>query len=208
MKRTTFTRQCHKSVLAVALGLAFMLGPAQVGRGQTVANAQVIPAVDSTVAQEISEGQVRDGFTIKAGIGSGNQGNRREEVGLSAYAGPNVGIGRFLSERLAFMLRLSVSTSRHDRWVTGVVAPSAQYWLSNKFNVEVGAGYGFYASEIESAIGIGLLGATGLSVFQQGRTSVQVGFEGTAVLNNADSKYEKFTLNYWTLALTVTIQHL
>lgn len=97
-------------------------------------------------------------------------------------AGLNFGVGGFLTRDLPLMFRLSGTNVAYDfgpsgdyRQVSGVAGPAVQYWLSDRFNLEAGAGVGFWSSpdtdEANGALGI-ILGA-GVTIFNRGRHNLQ-----------------------------------
>jgi hypothetical protein len=60
--------------------------------------------------------------------------------------------------------------------VSGVAAPTVQYWVSNRFNIEVGAGLGFWSVHTgDEKTGLGLILGTGLTIFNRGKHNLQFG---------------------------------
>ena len=81
--------------------------------------------------------------------------------------------------RLAF--RGSGSQCPLDRTATCrtiTIARAVQYWLSNRFNIEAGAGVGFWnAGNDEEESGLGLILGAGITLFNRGKHNLQFGVQ-------------------------------
>ena len=130
-----------------------------------------------------AEAQDRGGFTALVDVGVGVQHDRtikKTEVGL---AGLNLGVGGFLTRDLAVMFRIVGVNASYDlgaagyyRQVSGVGGASLQYWVSNRFNIEAGAGWGFWSVQTdEEAVGLGLIVGAAVSIFNRGKHNLQFG---------------------------------
>lgn len=127
--------------------------------------------------------QDRGGFTALVDFGVGVQNDSAIEETAVGLAGLNFGVGGFLNKDLALMFRVTGTYVTHDldgvdyRQSSGFLGPSTQWWLSDRFNVEGGAGWGFWRGDNdEDNSGFGLLVGAGMSVFNRGKHNLQVGF--------------------------------
>ena len=115
----------------------------------------------------------RGGLTLLLGSGVGINGGWPRGVGLG---GPSLGIGDFLEEDLAVMVR-GTGVFSSDR-LSYVVGLSLQYWLNNRFSVEGGPGVGAWMHTLEEGgQGFGLIVGTSYTVLGGGMHSLQVGVE-------------------------------
>jgi len=155
----------------------------------------------AVVCARTAYAQDRGGFTFLATIGYGLQSNGEIRVGdysgdvryygggtYSSWAGLNFGIGGFVSRNTALMLRLSGTgfTAKYldqnriedeTDVVSGVAVLDVQHWITDRVNLEGGVGYGIYSTDVQDAIGLGLLLGAAYSFFQSGKISLQVGIE-------------------------------
>jgi len=121
----------------------------------------------------------RGGFTILVNMGIGVQNDTYVEESAVGLAGANVGIGGFVTPKLAVLGRFSGTNVNYDRFgqVSGVVGATLQYWATDRFIVEGGAGIGYWTAEGDSETGFGLIvGASGV-VFHRGKHNLLVGVE-------------------------------
>ena len=129
--------------------------------------------------------QDRGGFTALVDIGVGVQNDAAIEETAVGLAGLNFGVGGFLTRDLALMFRLSSTNVRYDlaasgdyRQVSGVGGPALQWWLSDKVNVEAGAGFGFWSANTgEDNRGFGLILGAGFTLLDRGKHHLQVGVQ-------------------------------
>jgi hypothetical protein len=146
----------------------------------------VLPAIivaataGNAAAQSASD---RSGFTVLATLGVGVQNDTALEDTSVGFAGANFGIGGFVTPDLAIMGRYSGTGVLYETGfdeivqVSGVLAPTVQYWIHDKVNVEGGAGVGIWAMEGEADRGFGLFFGVGVTVFNRGKHNLQVGVE-------------------------------
>ena len=128
--------------------------------------------------------QDRGGFTALVDLGVGVQNDTAIEETAVGLAGLSFGAGAFLNPDLAVMFRLIGSRVTYDlsgtdySQTSGFVGPSAQWWLSDRLNLEGGAGWGFWSGDTdEDNAGFGLLMGVGYSVFNRGKHNLQVGVQ-------------------------------
>ena len=126
----------------------------------------------------------RGGFTILANVGVGIQRDGALEESAVGLGGINLGVGGFLTDKLALLFRFSGTNVSYDfgvlgelDQVSGVAGPTVQYWLSDRFNVEAGAGMGFWPIDGADEPGLGLALGFGATIFNRGRHNLQIGFE-------------------------------
>lgn len=151
-------------------------------RGRTLARVAVgIFAI--AIGSGRAFAQDRGGFTALVDLGLGVQNDSAIEETAVGLAGLNFGIGAFLTENLAVMFRISGTNVSYDLGadygqVSGVAAPALQFWLSDKFNVEAGAGLGYWRGDNDDASrGFGLILGVGYSIFNRGKHNLQVGLQ-------------------------------
>jgi hypothetical protein len=127
--------------------------------------------------------QDRGGFTALVDLGVGVQSDSAIEETAVGVAGVQFGVGAFVNRDLAVMFRLVGTTVNYDLdgveygQTSGVVGPAVQWWLSDRFNVEGGAGWGFWNGADDKDSGLGLLFGAGVSVFNRGKHNLQVGVQ-------------------------------
>ena len=131
----------------------------------------------------------RSGFTLLLNIGVGFQDDELLEESATGLGGLNLGIGGFISDNVALMVRISgtsvtyeidvIGISGEFSQTSGVVALSAQYWVNDSFYIEGGPGIGFFDfnSGDETDRSFGLLLGAGYTVFNSGRNNIQIGIE-------------------------------
>ena len=140
----------------------------------------------------------RDGFTLLLSAGVGIQDDKGLEDNAVGLSGLNIGIGVFLNEQFALMARISGTTADYDielglnpepevRQVSGILALSGQYWVSDKVYVEGGPGVAIFNAEVDfgeilgteevndRAFGV-FLGA-GFTLSNRGKNDLQLGIE-------------------------------
>jgi hypothetical protein len=139
--------------------------------------------IAATVGKAAAQTAERGGFTLLVNLGVGIQNDTALEESAVGLAGANLGIGGFVTPNLAILGRFSSTNVTYDTvlgdyaQVSGVVAPTVQYWLNDKVNLESGVGIGLWSAEDESDQGVGLILGAGFTVFNRGKHNLQVGFE-------------------------------
>ena len=151
--------------------------------------------------------QDRGGFTLLATIGLGIQSGSdvtndwdalngiSESKTRTGLSGLNLGAGAFISHSTALMARLSHSKTHAnyaDTFGHGqtrdipvwMVTLGLQHWLGDRWNVELGAGFGLLAVENNDLIGLGFVGAVGYSFLLRGSHSFQIGIENALYLDD------------------------
>jgi hypothetical protein len=128
--------------------------------------------------------QDRGGFTVLVDIGVGVQHDTTIDETRAGLAGLNVGIGGFLTRDFALMFRIATTTVSYDLGASGYYSqlsgfsgPSLQYWLSDRFNLEAGAGVGFWSVDNVDETGLGLLFGVGVTIFNRGKHNLQFGVQ-------------------------------
>lgn len=151
-------------------------------------------------AQAPSQSQ-RGGFTVRVnfGVGIANLALVRDDdpfVERDDFSAPDVAVGcaceswavgGFLTTDLALMFRIVGTTVFHDisyrdtTWrddqFGGMGGLAAQYWISDRFNVEAGLGVGLVETPWETYKGLGLILGTGMTIFNRGKHNLQIGIE-------------------------------
>ncbi len=87
----------------------------------------------------IANAAPKDGWTFEANIGTGVISDGAETT--AASAGLDLSVGRFLSPKLAVMLRAAGGSDKSFDYTQVFLGPSVQYWTSR--NLWVGGGLGF-----------------------------------------------------------------
>lgn len=148
-------------------------------------SALVLGATASTASAQSAPD--RNGFTLLVNLGTGIQNDAGLEKTSVGLGGANLGIGGFVTPDLAISARFSGTNVEHEtplgyvNQVSGVLAPTVQYWLNDKVNVEAGVGLGIWSVDEDedeaSDRGLGLILGVGFTVFNRGKHNLQVGFE-------------------------------
>jgi len=145
----------------------------------------VLVALTTLLAGSRAFAQDRGGFTALVDFGVGVQNDTSIEETEVGLAGVSVGVGGFLTRDFALMFRLTGTNVSYDfgaagdyRQVSGVAAPTVQYWLSDKLNIEAGAGWGFWLADTnEDQTGLGLILGAGVTIFNRGKHNLQFGVQ-------------------------------
>lgn len=179
---------CSRPRLATILGvfaLTFLLVP---------------PAAVS--AQDQPE---RSGFTLLLNLGMGLQDDQALGDSQTGLGGLNLGIGGFLNERTALWFRVSGTTATYDLGIgdftqtSGFAGPAVQYWTTERFAVEGGAGFGFWSIEDEEETGLGLmLGATYV-FWTNGGHNLSLGLEYAPAFTDPDTVHNYGLVFGWQL---------
>lgn len=116
-------------------------------------------------------------------LGAGIQNDTGIEETAVGLAGANLGLGGFVTPNLAIMARVSGTNVSYDTifgdiaQVSGVLAPTLQYWANDRVSLEGGVGMGFWNAEGESSTGVGLILGVGFTLFNRGKHNLQLGLE-------------------------------
>jgi hypothetical protein len=177
-------------------------------RGGAVRSIRVVALVAFTTlfAGNHAVAQDRGGFTALVDIGAGVQNDASIDLTEVGIAGLSVGVGSFLTRDFALMFRLAGTNVSYDfgaagdyGQVSGVAAPTVQYWLSDRLNIEAGAGWGFWrsADADEDETGLGLILGAGLTIFNRGKHNLQFGVQYTPAFTNPGTIHNVgFTFGY------------
>jgi hypothetical protein len=122
------------------------------------------------------------GFTIFATAGFGIQSDSGFEETGTGIAGINLGAGWFLTDQIAVLFRISGTRVKFENLgdlsqSAGVIGGTVQYWLTDRVNVEGGAGIGFWRTEGADDQGFGIILAASGVVWRSGNHHVIVGGE-------------------------------
>ena len=101
------------------------------------------------------------------------------DVTETGVEGINLGLGGFVNEDLAILLRTSGTTVSYDggTQTSGTVGPTIQYWVSDKLNVEGGVGIGLWDFEGANDTALGLILGVGYSIWNNEGNSLYLGAE-------------------------------
>lgn len=166
------------------------LNEPQVG-GQSQPESQTQATPPPTESVTASEGPERGGFTFLLSIGLGLQNDEALEDNAIGLSGLNVGLGGFVSDQLAILLRISGTTASYSfdefgfdpnfqlTQVSGVLAVTGQYWVNDTVYLEGGPGLAFFDFDSGDATdqAFGLLLGGGFTVFNKRKSNVQLGIE-------------------------------
>ena len=145
----------------------------------------VLIVLTTVLAGSRAFAQDRGGFTGLLDIGVGIQNDTATDETGVGFAGLSGGAGAFLNRDLALMFRLAGTTVSYDfgaagdyGQTSGVLAPTIQYWISDRFNIEAGAGWGFWRADTdEDETGLGLILGAGVTIFNRGKHNLQFGVQ-------------------------------
>ena len=151
----------------------------------------------------------RGGFTILLDLGAGVQRDGSSQESTVGLAGLNLGVGGFLTKDLALMFRLSGTSAQHDHVspsglptlrlsrVSGVGGTTLQYWVSDRFNVEGGGGWGHWTIKGGNALAFGLIVGSGVTIFNRGKHNLQFGVHYAPAFTNPRTVHNiGFTVGY------------
>lgn len=150
----------------------------------------VLVAPPAAVAQDTPE---RDGFTMLLSLGAGLQDDGALPESGTGFGGLNLGIGGFLNERVALWFRVSGTTVTYDTpfgdltQTSGFGGPALQYWVSERFAVEGGLGFGFWSAEDADDTGMGLMLGGDFVVWTNGPHSLHLGVEYAPAFTDPDT---------------------
>jgi hypothetical protein len=148
--------------------------------------------------------QDRGGFTALVDAGAGVQRDTAIGETKIGVAGLNFGVGGFLTRDVALMFRLSGTNVTYDlafgeyRQISGVTGPTVQWWLSDRFNIEAGAGFGYWNADTgEDSRGLGILLGTGVTLFNRGKHNLQFGVQYAPAFTDPGTVHNVgFTIGY------------
>ena len=154
------------------------VAPVSILGGLLLSALLVVPSAAS--AQQQPE---HSGFTLMLNIGAGLQDDGALPESQVGLAGLNLGIGGFVSERVAIWFRASgtnaaYSTPQGDvTQVSGFGGPAVQYWATERVALEGGVGIGFWDIEGTNEGGLGLMLGASYVFWTNGGHSLFVGAE-------------------------------
>jgi hypothetical protein len=125
----------------------------------------------------------RGGFTLLVDAGVGVQNDTAIEETAVGVAGLNFGVGGFVTRKMAIMARYSGTAASYGTpvgdidQISGVFAPTFQYWPGRRLYLEGGLGAGVWDAEGDSNSGLGLILGAGFTVWNRGKHNLQLGFE-------------------------------
>jgi hypothetical protein len=162
-------------VTRLLLGLAALL----------ICSAPAFAQVAPTAAQG------RHGFTVLANLGVGFQHDPYLADSASGLAGPNVGAGVFVTNRIAILGRFSGTNADfgYARQVAGVLGGTVQFWVTDRFIVEGGGGFGYWSfnhAEFREE-GYGLIVGANFVAWSRGSHCLLAGFEYAPTFTETDT---------------------
>ena len=151
---------------------------------------------DLSYAQEQDSKFDRGGFTFLLGFGAAVTEHPRSGT-ATGYGGPSFGLGGFVSRNVAVMYRGSSTFTNSNSEGLSFISVSAQYWPSDRLNLEVGPGVGTNLFT-NSTDGYGLLLGVGYIIAGGGTRSLQVALEYFPIV---ESGRQTETFHHVTLTL-------
>jgi hypothetical protein len=133
--------------------------------------------------------QSRGGFTVLVNMGLGIQNDSDFRETAMGLAGANVGVGGFVTPRLAILGRFSITTASYDFFdqVAGVGGATVQYWVSDRFTVEAGGGTALRSDTFSGDFGFGLIFGASAVVWNRGGHNLVVGAEYAPAFTSAST---------------------
>jgi hypothetical protein len=143
----------------------------------------------------------RGGFTLMLDLGLGLQRDEAFGTTESGLAGVNLGIGGFLTDRLALMLRESGTNVSYGpvRQVSVVVAPALQYWANDRLSLTGGVGAGLWSIDDVNEGGLGLVLGVHYALWQSGRHSLFLGVDYAPAFTDPETVHNLGILFGWQL---------
>lgn len=183
-----------QSVPATEQPIAATTQPLDVARHVTFRETAAPVQIDDT----------RNGFTVFANIGFGIQMDQGLDETGTGLAGINVGVGWFLTNNVAALFRVSSTNVTFDfedgselQQTSGVIGGSLQFWLTDRFTVEAGAGVGYWSADGFSQRDFGLILGAGAVVFKRGGHNIIAGAEYAPAFTDAGTVHNiGFTVGY------------
>ena len=80
----------------------------------------------------------------------------------------------------------------------GVAAPTVQYWLSDRVNIEAGVGWGFWSADTdENETGLGVILGAGMTIVNRGKHNLQFGVQYSPAFTEPGTVHNLgFTIGY------------
>lgn len=149
----------------------------------------------------MAQGPERGGFTLLLSIGVGLQNDQTLDETNVGLAGLNLGIGGFVSDRLALLFRAAGTNVSIGpvRQTSGFVGPSLQYWTSDRVSLEGGVGLGFWDIEGVNESGLGILLGFGYTIVNNGRHNLHIGMEYAPAFTDPDAVHNLGLVFGWQL---------
>jgi hypothetical protein len=126
----------------------------------------------------------REGYTWMVDAGFGLQHDRFYSDTAIGLSGINVGVGRFVRPNLAVTLRAAGTTVRYQALLgsyqqfSGTAGVGLQRWVSDRLNVEAGAGLGYWWDLVNvSGPAFGAIVGVGYSIVSRERSHLQIGVQ-------------------------------
>ena len=172
------------------------------------------PEAQQRVIQSNQTGPERGGFTLLLSLGVGFQSLDGEFTDESAtgLGGLNLGLGGFIGDKTAIMARVSGTNATYEivdgaefSVLSGTLALTLQYWISDTVFIEGGPGVGFgeisaettFGSVSEDETGFGIVVGGGFVVFNKGKNNIHIGIEyAPAFLDGIDINNIGITVGY------------
>lgn len=170
-------------------------------RAQVPSNANSAPSGSVNFGRAAQPaGPGAHGFTVMANMGVGFE-HDFFYGGAAGLAGPNFGIGRFITPRIAILGRFSGTAVEFDEagfsQTSWVVGGTVQYWLTSRCAVEAGGGLGSWADEFGgSDAGGGLMFGVSYVVWEKGAHHIVAGAEYAPVLTDGKVHNVGITVGY------------
>jgi len=194
VKRIVFTLVA----LLIAASPAFAQAPAKVMSGVSFSNGLTAPVATAVPAAAAAH----KGFTFLLDGGFGMQQDPFFGTTAMGYSGLNVGAGWFIADNLAVMFRwtgtlVNFKDFDNTKQAAGVIGGVIQWWVNDRFAVEVGAGNGRWHDKDDDGFessdnGFGLIFGGHFVVWQGGANHILVGFEYTPILT--EDKIHSFAI--------------
>jgi len=164
--------------------------------GLVAASSSALPA--DVAAQSPLD---RGGFTLMLDLGLGIQHDEAIGTTESGLAGLNLGIGGFLTDRLALLLRASGTNVSYGpvRQVSGTAAPALQYWVDDRLSLTGGVGLGLWSIEDVNESGLGLVLGVDYAIWQSGRHGLFVGLDYAPAFTDPETVHNLGILFGWQL---------
>jgi hypothetical protein len=163
----------------------------------------LVAASSLTVAADVAAQTPveRGGFTLILDLGVGLQHDQAIGSTESGLAGINLGIGGFLTDRLALMLRASGTNVSYGpvRQVSGTAAPALQYWASDRLSLTGGVGMGLWSVEEFDETGPGLVLGVHYAIWQSGGHSLFLGVDYAPAFTDPETVHNLGILFGWQL---------